>query len=216
MNNLQKAYTKELEAIEFYSRLSQFGWDDEQIFARIVAIRAKGIELLGFYASAQDIALNDETKSLYMPDSFQDSLICACSYEIANGAFYDELCQNESDESLQDLLFRIWATSQNEFIPALKMLLAKNLSAQQSQCEQNEHHHESSHQSQAIGGGLESYFGDLSKLKAQLEKAASGKLDPKELSGLLKHPQFSLFSGAAIGAILATTLLNSKKDKDEE
>ena len=98
----------------------------DEIFGQILAVRQNGLELLRPYADPAD----SQAFCALACEDLDDCFIKALNYELELNAFYENLTDNLSDENFKDVCFRLWATSNNEYIPALKARLAQILAVQ--------------------------------------------------------------------------------------
>ena len=149
-------------------------------------------------------------------EDLDDCFIKALNYELELNAFYENLTDNLSDENFKDVCFRLWATSNNEYIPALKARLAQILAAQfqsagdaiqegQAQTAQN--------QSENILNAFHSE--SFKQISQTLERISSGQGGKEDAIALLNNPNFSFFGGLALGG-LASMMLSKNLDKDKE
>ncbi|MGP1485680.1 MAG: aminotransferase [Campylobacter sp.] len=193
---LNLAYTFELQGIELYKKFS----NKDDVFSQILLIRKNGVELLENYAKSQNLELSTNILGVIMPQNLDDCLIKAINYELELNAFYESATDNVDDETLRDLFFRLWATSNNEYIAALKAkLYAQNL-PQKTQDEPKT---------------IKDIFDadTFNKMSATIEKFASGKATNEDLNALIKSPNFSFFGGLALGG-LAAMMINKNENSN--
>lgn len=213
---LSAAYISEKNAQILYESVSAFG----EIFSEISSIRSGAIELIKKYAQAKGLKLDDTDapNAFLTPNSFEDALICALNYEIQLNKMYENFTSDLDDEELKDLFFRLWATSNNEYIPALKQNLARCLNKKTQAKE--EANLENLGQNLLQGGYkniLNEYQKSFNEMSEGLQSIASGNADKAQLAKILNNPNFSFFSGLALGA-LGISMMDkiSQKDKSDE
>lgn len=172
MDNIELALRHEIKGLKSYERYFEIYGKD--IFAQIAQIKATGIEML----KALRPDFECEIEPIYTGKSYHDALVLALGYEIKTGEFYDKLTDNTEDENLRDLLFRLWATSQNEYKKALNAEMKKqNLSNN----------------------------GNLGEI---LQKFANGDLQIKDFLDFLGNPKISGENFAKFVEILGKNFLN--------
>ncbi|BCX79173.1 hypothetical protein [Campylobacter sp. 19-13652] len=215
-NALNMAYASELGGVMLYSQLALKGYEAEE-FASIRDVRLRACELLKEAANSYNLSLKDEAGvPVFAPDIFDEALIVAINYEISIAAFYDSLCEQCDDEALRDLFFRLWATSQNEFIPALKLRLYHALAAEQKDSFHLAHGSKNE-LARFLNGDFKSYQDDINSLNQKLSRIVNGEAREGEIKELLNHKQFAFFSGAALGAMgLAAFIKNTNKDEKND
>lgn len=180
------AYDYECKGKELYEN---FGEND--IFKGILEIRKKGITLLNDLATSKGYTLSGNDCDIIIPSDLQDKFIVALSYELELCTFYKNATQN-ADEDVQDLFFRLWATSNNEYIAALKANLNTNSQVNSSEFTQ----------SSDVNSDTNSQMREFLDLA---QKAANNTLDKDTINNLIKSPYFSFFTGIAAGGLLAMT-----------
>ena len=201
---LNLAYTLELQGLEMYTNFS----NKEDIFSQILAIKKNGVELLENYAKSQNLELSTNILGVIMPQNLDDCLIKAINYELELNAFYESATDNVDDETLRDLFFRLWATSNNEYIMALKAKLIEILLP--SSVMQN-----SKQTEQKIQNESNFDINSLNQISSTIEKFASGQANNEDFMALLKSPNLSFFGGLAIGG-LASMMISKENNKNQE
>ena len=117
---LNASYTSEKNALSLYEILASFG----DVFNEITNIRKNAIILIEKFASAHDYELACENEAIFLPaKNKEDALIQALNYELELNKMYEKFCESLDDEELKDLFFRLWATSNNEYVASLKQRL---------------------------------------------------------------------------------------------
>ena len=116
--------------------------------------------------------------------------------------FYERASDSVEDDILRDICFRLWATSHNEYVPALKTRLkqiwatAKNETEEKNTEEKN----------------LNVFDADaINQMSETIDKFASGKATNEDLAALLKSPNASFLGGLALGG-LAAMILNKTNE----
>lgn len=201
---LNLAYTLELQGLEMYTNFS----NKEDIFSQILAIKKNGVELLRAYANDNKIELMEHLLDIVKPDALDDCLIKAINYELELNNFYQNATDNVDDDKLRDILFRLWATSNNEYIMALKAKLIEILLP--SSVMQN-----SKQTEQKIQNESNFDINSLNQISATIEKFASGQANNEDFMALLKSPNLSFFGGLAIGG-LAAMMISKENNKNQE
>lgn len=206
------AYMSEMGGLKLYEELIKKGFEFDE-FVAIKQIRLKGCELLSEAANAYKIELDDTFSApVFVPDMADDALVVALNYELSIVALYGGLCEQCDDDMLRDLMFRLWATSQNEFVPALKNRLYIALSP--APALDNDSKNISSN---LFKNGINGYQDEFNKLSQKLSKVVNGSASKDELAEVLNHPQFAFFSGAALGAVgLGALLANTKEENNDK
>jgi len=198
---LNASYTSEKNALRLYESLASFG----EVFDQIASVRKNAIILIEKFASAHEYELVCENEAIFLPaKNKEDALIEALNYENELNKMYEKFCESLDDEELKDLFFRLWATSNNEYIASLKHCLKEIYSGAKQNFEQN-----------GITNILESYQNDFNEITKSLQNIASGKADKSELAKITNNPNFSFFSGLALGA-LGISVVSKNLNKDEE
>ena len=116
---------------------------------------------------------------------------------------------------LQDLFVRLWATSNNEYIASLKQRLKEIYSGSRPKNELNLSEVTKNFDQGGMTNILESYQKDFNEISQSLQNIASGKADKSELAKITNNPNFSFFSGLALGA-LGISIVGKNLNKDEE
>lgn len=224
---LVAACALESRGVKLYENLRQ----KDDVFAQILAVRKSGLALLEqSYASVA----YEAQECFFTPlNDVESSLIKALNYEIELHIAYENLTQNCQDEGLRDILFRLWATSHNEYMPALKARLAAQLNAQsysynsnfsdqnykeykKDSCDDDKDEykkHEYNGEKFGFGGFNEGSFKEMSKI---LERVASGRGSQEDIMALLNNPNISFFGGLALGGLAGVFLNNMMKKEGEE
>ncbi|MCI6988008.1 MAG: hypothetical protein MR902_00315 [Campylobacter sp.] len=176
-NLLSIVYQKESEALRFYENL-QISQPKCAIFVEIIGIRKSGLALLDENAKRLNL---DETKienqnSYIVANSIQDALILSVAKELEICAFYESILDSKIDEISLDLIFRLHATSHNEYIKALKNEL---FGADNFEC----------------SNPAATFLNDI-------KTALDGKTDPNLIKNIVNNPNFSFFSGVGVGGLL--------------
>lgn len=199
----------ESQGVKFYENVCT----KDEIFDQILAVRQSGLELLKPYADQAD----PQVFYALACEDLDACFIKALNYELELNAFYESFTDSLGDENFKDICFRLWATSNNEYIPALKAKLAQILSVQfqgasnakeeQAQTAQN--------QSENILNAFDpSSFNQISQT---LERISSGQGGKEDVVALLNNPNFSFFGGLALGGLTSIMLSkNLDKNKDKE
>lgn len=209
---LNASYTSEKNALSLYEILASFG----DVFNEITNIRKNAIILIEKFASAHEYELVCENEAIFLPaKNKEDALIEALNYENELNKMYEKLCESLDDEELKDLFFRLWATSNNEYIASLKHCLKEIYSGAKAKNELNLNEISQNFEQNGITNILESYQNDFNEITKSLQNIASGKADKSELAKITNNPNFSFFSGLALGA-LGISVVSKNLNKDEE
>ena len=198
----------ESRGIKFYENVCK----KDEIFGQILAVRQSGLELLRPYADPAD----SQAFCALACEDLDDCFIKALNYELELNAFYENLTDSLSDENFKDICFRLWATSNNEYIPALKAKLAQIL-ATQFQGADNASQEEQAQTAQNPSENILNTFDSESfkQISQTLERISSGQGGKEDAIALLNNPNFSFFGGLALGG-LASMMLSKNLDKDKE
>lgn len=209
---LNASYTSEKNALRLYEGLASFG----EVFDQIASVRKNAIILIEKFASAHEYELVCENEAIFLPaKNKEDALIEALNYENELNKMYEKLCESLDDEELKDLFFRLWATSNNEYIASLKHCLKEIYSGCEAKNELNLNEISQNFEQNGITNILESYQNDFNEITKSLQNIASGKADKSELAKITNNPNFSFFSGLALGA-LGISVVSKNLNKDEE
>ena len=209
---LNASYTSEKNALSLYESLASFG----DVFSQIANVRKNAITLIEKFAAAHELKLVYNTEAVFLPvKSQEDALIQALNYEIELNKMYDKFCESLEESELQDLFFRLWATSNNEYVISLKQCLKEIYSGFQTKNDINLNEITKNFDQGGITNLLESYQKDFNDITQSLQNIASGKADKNELAKITSNPNFSFFSGLALGA-LGISVVNKNFNKDEE
>mgnify|MGYP003084889612 FL=1 len=209
---LNASYTSEKNALRLYESLASFG----EVFDQIASVRKNAIILIEKFASAHEYELVCENEAIFLPaKNKEDALIEALNYENELNKMYEKLCESLDDEELKDLFFRLWATSNNEYIASLKHCLKEIYSGAKAKNELNLNEISQNFEQNGITNILESYQNDFNEITKSLQNIASGKADKSELAKITNNPNFSFFSGLALGA-LGISVVSKNLNKDEE
>nr|WP_229203826.1 ferritin-like domain-containing protein [Campylobacter anatolicus] len=204
----------ELSAQELYQSLIGF----DKIFNEIYTIRQNAIELIKMYAKKYAIKLDDNAPNAFLkPDNLQDALISALNYEIQICKMYEGFTDELNDEELKDIFFRLWATSNNEYIKALKHALKAELSQDTQTSQQNINLNDFTQN--GYENIINEYQKSFNEMNENLQNIINGKADKTEIAKILNNPNFPFFSGLALGAISITTIsknLNNQKDQTDD
>lgn len=173
--NFSLAYNYENKGLLIYSNFK----DDNDIFAQILAIKKSGIILLESLGSIKNYKLQNYDHQIITPSNLDDKFIVCLNYELELNEFYKNSVV-DLDDDVKDLFFRLWATSNNEYIPALKQQLFNKNSANKNKHSTN---------------GIQEFLD-----KANL--IASGKASKDDLQNLLENPNLSFFGGIAAGSLV--------------
>ena len=198
----------ETRGIKFYENVCK----KDEIFGQILAVRRSGLELLRPYADPAD----SQAFCALACEDLDDGLIKALNYELELNAFYENLTDSISDENFKDICFRLWATSNNEYIPALKARLAQILAVQfqgAGNASQEEQAQTAQNPSENILNAFDSE--SFKQISQTLERISSGQGGKEDAIALLNNPNFSFFGGLALGG-LASMMLSKNLDKDKE
>ena len=209
---LNASYTSEKNALRLYESLASFG----EVFDQIASVRKNAIVLIEKFANAHEYELVCENEAIFLPaKNKEDALIEALNYENELNKMYEKLCESLDDEELKDLFFRLWATSNNEYIASLKHCLKEIYSGAKAKNELNLNEISQNFEQNGITNILESYQNDFNEITKSLQNIASGKADKSELAKITNNPNFSFFSGLALGA-LGISVVSKNLNKDEE
>ncbi|WP_462107366.1 ferritin-like domain-containing protein [Campylobacter concisus] len=209
---LNASYTSEKNALSLYENLASFG----DVFNEIANIRKNAIILIEKFASTHDYALACENEAIFLPaKNKEDALIQALNYELELNKMYEKFCESLDDEELKDLFFRLWATSNNEYVASLKQHLKEIYSGCEIKNELNLNEISQNFEQNGITNILENYQNDFNEITKSLQNIASGKADKSELAKITNNPNFSFFSGLALGA-LGISVVSKNFNKDEE
>ena len=168
------------------------------------------------FASTHDYELACENEAIFLPaKNKEDALIQALNYELELNKMYEKFCESLDDEELKDLFFRLWATSNNEYIASLKQRLKEIYSGCEIKNELNLNEISQNFEQNGITNILENYQNDFNEITKSLQNIASGKADKSELAKITNNPNFSFFSGLALGA-LGISVVSKNFNKDEE
>jgi len=199
---LNASYTSEKNALRLYESLASFG----EVFDQIASVRKNAIVLIEKFAS----------EAIFLPaKNKEDALIEALNYENELNKMYEKFCESLDDDELKDLFFRLWATSNNEYIASLKHCLKEIYSRAKAKNELNLNEISQNFEQNGITNILESYQNDFNEITKSLQNIASGKADKSELAKITNNPNFSFFSGLALGA-LGISVVSKNLNKDEE
>ena len=209
---LNASYTSEKNALNLYENLASFG----DVFNDIANIRKNAIILIEKFASTHDYELACENEAIFLPaKNKEDALIQALNYELELNKMYEKFCESLDDEELKDLFFRLWATSNNEYVTFLKQRLKEIYSGCEIKNELNLNEISQNFEQNGITNILENYQNDFNEITKSLQNIASGKADKSELAKITNNPNFSFFSGLALGA-LGISVVSKNFNKDEE
>lgn len=209
---LNASYTSEKNALSLYENLASFG----DVFNDIVNIRKNAIILIEKFASTHDYELACENEAIFLPaKNKENALIQALNYELELNKMYEKFCESLDDEELKDLFFRLWATSNNEYVASLKQRLKEIYSGCEIKNELNLNEISQNFEQNGITNILENYQNDFNEITKSLQNIASGKTDKSELAKITNNPNFSFFSGLALGA-LGISVVSKNFNKDEE
>ena len=209
---LNASYTSEKNALSLYENLASFG----DVFNEIANIRKNAIILIEKFASTHDYELACENEAIFLPaKNKEDALIQALNYELELNKMYEKFCESLDDEELKDLFFRLWATSNNEYVTSLKQRLKEIYSDCEIKNELNLNEISQNFEQNSITNILENYQNDFNEITKSLQNIASGKADKSELAKITNNPNFSFFSGLALGA-LGISVVSKNFNKDEE
>ncbi|MCR4941811.1 MAG: ferritin-like domain-containing protein [Campylobacter sp.] len=209
---LSLAYINEKSGEKLYDELKKFG----VVFEQIAQIRNKALSLLENFATAKKIKFDENLLANIPPtqnaDNVFEAIIVALNYEIALNKNYDLFCQNCDDEELKDVFFRLWATSNNEYIVSLKELL--RLEFTQNNSQNNDKN--STQNFMNYENLLNNYQQNFNEMSQKLSDILSGKSNPAELNTLLANPNFPFFGGLAIGALASSVLGKNLQDSEDD
>ncbi|WP_169752391.1 ferritin-like domain-containing protein [Campylobacter mucosalis] len=197
-DSLELALAIEKSGEKLYESLQNFN----ETFKQILAIRKNGIALLENFS---DIKTNDQTiLPILTPNDEFEATIFALNYEITLNKTYENLTDECENDTLRDIFFRLWATSNNEYIPALKNIL------------QNSHKVDNAKENFINSDFLSNYQNSFNDMSLKLGDIVSGKASKEEISKLLSNPNFPFFGGLALGALATQILAKSQKDNIDE
>ena len=198
----------ESQGIKFYENVCK----KDEIFDQILAVRQSGLELLKSYADPAD----PQVFCALACEDLDACFIKALNYELELNAFYENLTDSINDENFKDICFRLWATSNNEYIPALKAKLAQIL-ATQFQGADNASQEEQAQTAQNPSDNILNAFDSdgFKQISQTLERISSGQGSKEDAIALLNNPNFSFFGGLALGG-LASMMLSKNLDKNKD
>lgn len=202
-------YNIEKSAISMYDKLSNM----HEIFANIKQIREQGLALIEEYTKQKECDLIIEEIDTLGPKNLKDAFVYALAYENTLCQKYEILSDQIDDDILKDICFRLWATSNNEYIVALNECVKQAFSNQEQDNTQNSMRNNT--QNFDYTNILNGYQNDFNNMSESLQNIMSGKLDKAELGKLLNSPNFSFFSGLALGALGASMLAKKLDESDE-
>ena len=196
---LNLAYALESQGIAFYENFS----DKDEIFSQILTIKNSGLTLLKDYAQNNNLALGDGIDlEIVKPEDPEDALIKAINYELELNAFYERASDSVEDDILRDICFRLWATSHNEYVPALKTRLKQIWASEKNETKEKNTEEKN----------LNVFDADaINQMSETIDKFASGKATNEDLAALLKSPNASFLGGLALGG-LAAMILNKTNE----
>ena len=196
---LNLAYALESQGIAFYENFS----DKDEIFSQILTIKNSGLTLLKDYAQNNNLALGDGIDlEIVKPEDPEDALIKSINYELELSAFYERASDSVEDDILRDICFRLWATSHNEYVPALKTRLKQIWATEKNETEEKNTEEKN----------LNVFDADaINQMSETIDKFASGKATNEDLAALLKSPNASFLGGLALGG-LAAMILNKTNE----
>ena len=181
---LNASYTSEKNALSLYENLASFG----DVFNEIANIRKNAIILIEKFASTHDYELACENEAIFLPaKNKEDALIQALNYELELNKMYEKFCESLDDEELKDLFFRLWATSNNEYIASLKQRLKEIYSGCEIKNELNLNEISQNFEQNGITNILENYQNDFNEITKSLQNIASGKADKSELAKITNN-----------------------------
>lgn len=229
IDTIKSAYEKECEAVRLYNALIELcdGLDEAgetiDTFREIVSVRLRGIELLENLSVEQNCHLqaqdNNDDKNEPLKDiglnkdgaklSLKQIIKKALEFEDEINALYNDICESLDNDDERDLFFRLWATSNNEYIPALKHIYK----GQKQNLDQMK-------QTSILSNLLKNVTGvnqeQMSEFMGEAEKLIGKKPSKDEISKLINHPSFSFFSGLALGGIAAMMTVELVKEMMED
>ena len=219
MCDLELAYNKEKAALSLYEKLSS----ENPIFTAICEIRKKGCELLQNYADIKNIELKSKKANISVPKSLQAQLICALNNEMQICEFYEELCQKCDDEVLKDLFFRLWATSNNEYIKALNIQLQSIINEQSTSANKAQTSIKENSEQNSLNALFSSL--DISKDKGlndfidKIKNLSQNKISQDDLKQIIQNPHFAFLAGTAAGGLLCMSInafINKTNQKESK
>ena len=198
---LNLAYALESQGIAFYENFS----DKDEIFSQILTIKNSGLTLLKDYAQNNNLTLGDGIDlEIVKPEDPEDALIKAINYELELNAFYERASDSVEDDILRDICFRLWATSHNEYVPALKTRLKQIWATEKNETEEKNTEEKN----------LNIFDADaINQMSETIDKFASGKATNEDLAALLKSPNVSFLGGLALGGLAAMTLNKTNENQ---
>lgn len=254
MKGLEFALMHEQNGILMYEKFSTNF--NEAVFSEILAVKKTGFEMLNTLINSQNLTSKNAGLSLSQtaPDFSQniapscqqnftpnleqnfsyenvkkldDALILALSYETKTALIYDEISSNLKDAAQIDLIFRLWATSENEYKKALKSRIFELNSAvyQTQNSKPNQSSNQNSKNSQQFFSqtnefgfeNLENFSFDKEKINelAQIfQKFSKNQANKDDIMKILTNPYSAFVAGAALGGI-GGVLFNQILSKDE-
>lgn len=200
-NVLNVAFLSETNAKNLYENFAHF----DDVFQNIAAIRTNAITLILQHAKLRKCEFGEpQLLPLITPKSKFDAIIIALNYEITLNSTYEQLTDVIEDDDLRDLIFRLWATSNNEYIASLKQILAQEFAPKTQKQTSNQHLELNPEKF------LNNYQENFNQMSQKLSDIVAGKASKDEVSALLANPNFPFFGGLAIGAL--TSQILAKKD----
>ncbi|AII14874.1 hypothetical protein CIG1485E_1038 [Campylobacter iguaniorum] len=188
------AYNYEYKGILIYSNFKNIS-----IFDEILVIKQNGVQLLKTTSEQKNYKLENQIHQVLNPDFIDEKLIVAINYELELIKFYESACKLIKDDE-QDLFFRLWATSSNEYIPALKSALNSLKFDTQKE--------------QINGVWLEN--SQIQNFLDQATKIANGDASKEDINALVNHPNFSFFGGVVAGGLVGMLINEITKEKNDE
>lgn len=208
---VRSAYAAELGGLKHYSSIS----NKSDLYALILSVREQGVTILLDCAKFNSISLDDvNAMSVNMCVKEDDILISSIAFENNICFIYEQLCNSIEDEVVKDLFFRLWATSNNEFIPALKQAL-KDLYASKDNMSLKNISDSMDFDTNNPLQFIDKYQSEFNKINQDLNNIVSKRIDQEEIKQLLKNPHFSFYSGMSLGALAAAAISKSMEKKNE-
>ena len=201
---LNLAYALESQGIAFYENFR----DKDEIFSQILTIKNSGLTLLKDYAQNNNLAFGDGIDlEIVKPEDPEDALIKAINYELELNAFYERASDSVEDDILRDICFRLWATSHNEYVPALKTRLKQIWASEKNETKEKNTEEKN----------LNVFDADaINQMSETIDKFASGKATNEDLAALLKSPNASFLGGLALGGLAAMILNKTNENQTNQ
>ncbi|QKF86528.1 hypothetical protein CBLAS_1361 [Campylobacter blaseri] len=173
------------------------------LFLQILNVKKTGLEIIN--PLKQEELTNNIYKKFSNIQDEKNAIFTAIAYEIESENLYDDLTNTIEDEQAKDVFFRLWATSSNEYRPALENELNKK---KEEKKDDDEKKHINPNN---MGFTFDSKsFNEISEV---FNKFSTGSATKEDIEKILNNPNISFFTGAVVGAlggILINQILENK------